>query len=73
MVKTNEDQIGKTLQVLIEGVSKKDNTYVSGYSQNNKLVIVKGDESMVGKIYDVKITGARRTSLDGEVVGLHEY
>lgn len=73
MVKTNEDQIGKTLQVLIEGVSKKDKTYVSGYSQNNKLVIVKGDESMVGKIYDVKITGARRTSLDGEVVGLHEY
>ena len=73
MVKTNEDQIGKTLQVLIEGVSKKDSTYVSGYSQNNKLVIVKGDESMVGKIYDVKITGARRTSLDGEVVGLHEY
>lgn len=73
MIETNEAQIGKTLQVLIEGVSKKDNSYVSGYSQNNKLVIVKGDESMVGKIYDVKITNARRTSLDGEVVGIHEY
>ncbi len=73
MIKTNEAQIGKTMKVLVEGCSKRDENYVSGYTQNNKLVIFKGDKSMIGKIYDVKITGARRTSLDGEVVGLHEY
>ncbi len=73
MISSNEAQVGKTLQVLVEGVSKKDPNYVSGYSQNNKLVIFKGNQEMIGKIYNVKITNARRTSIDGEVEGLYEY
>lgn len=69
MVESNANEVGKIVEVLFEGVSKKDNNYISGYSQNNKLVIAKGDESMIGKILKVKIIDSRRTSLDGEIVG----
>lgn len=68
MIESNEAQVGKTLNVLFESVSKKDSNYISGYSENNKLVIAKGDESMIGNIYPVKIIEARRSSLNGEII-----
>ena len=47
--------IGNTYKVLVDGVSKTDANMLSGYAESNKLVHFKGDESLVGKIVEVKV------------------
>jgi tRNA-2-methylthio-N6-dimethylallyladenosine synthase len=59
---------GETVKVLVEGYSKTKETVLSGYTENNKLVNFKGDESLIGKIIEVKIKKAKTWSLDGEIV-----
>lgn len=56
---------GTTVKVLVEGFSDKDQTMVSGYSEHNKLVNFPGDESLIGKIVDVKIEKAYTWHLRG--------
>ena len=58
--------LNKTYDVLILGESDKDDKYM-GYTDNMKLVNVKCDKELVGKIIPVKITGVKTWSLDGEV------
>lgn len=60
-----ENQIVK---VLVEGYSKNNNEVLSGATENNKLVNFKGDESLIGKVIDVKIVKAKTWTLEGEVV-----
>lgn len=66
-LESNKEMLDKTVDVLITGESLKKGKYM-GYSDNMKLVNVKGDESCLGKIVPVKITDAKTWSLDGEVV-----
>ena len=60
------NMIGKTVNVLVE--SLKPNGEVSGYTDNYFLVFTKGSDELLGKFVNVKITGATRTSLKGEIV-----
>lgn len=60
--------VGKTVEVLFEKVSDKDPNRVSGYDPHNKLVHVKGDESLIGQIRKVKILESHTYSLIGELV-----
>ncbi len=60
-----ENQIVK---VLVEGKSKNNDTMYCGYSEHNKLVNFEADESLVGKIVDVKIIKAFSWHLLGELV-----
>jgi tRNA-2-methylthio-N6-dimethylallyladenosine synthase len=60
--------VGKTMKVLFE--SLKPNGEISGFSDNYCQVYVKGSDELLGHIAEVKITGATRTSLKGEVVAL---
>jgi tRNA-2-methylthio-N6-dimethylallyladenosine synthase len=55
-------------KVLVDGVSKTDEGMLSGYTEENKLVHFKGDESLIGTIIDVKITESHTYSLIGEIV-----
>ena len=64
----NEKLIGKTVKVLVEGISEKDNTKLCGYTDTMKLVNIACDKSNIGKIIDVKITDAKSFSLDGEII-----
>ncbi len=57
----------KIVKVLVEGPSKTKKNVLSGYTENNKLVNLKGDVSLIGKIVEVKITEAKTWSLNGEV------
>jgi len=63
----NERFDGEIVNVLVDGPSKKDKSVLSGYSQHNKLVNFKGDESLIGKIIPIKITKVKTWSLEGEV------
>ena len=60
--------VGKTFDVLVDGVSKNDKEMYSGYTEENKLVHFKGCEQLVGKIIKVKITESHTYSLIGEIV-----
>ena len=66
-LESNKKMLDKTVDVLVTGESLKKGKYM-GYSDNMKLVNVKGDESCLGKIVPVKIMDAKTWSLDGEVV-----
>ena len=60
--------VGRTFDILVDGVSKNDKDMYSGYTEENKLVHFKGCEQLVGKIIKVKITESHTYSLIGEIV-----
>lgn len=60
--------INKTYPVLFENVSKRDDSRISGYTPEGKLVHVKGDESLIGQIKNVKILESHTYSLIGEII-----
>lgn len=63
---SNDSTIGKTYKVLIESVSNKRGMYM-GYTETGKLVNIPGNDSLLGKIVEVKITESRTWNLYGEV------
>lgn len=66
--KKNKAYIGKTVPVLVEDISKKDASNVSGRSNEFKLVNFKADKSDIGKIVNVRIKDANSFSLVGEKI-----
>ena len=66
--KRNDEYVGKTLKVLVEGFSKRNKKILSGYSEENKLVNFKGSEDMIGQIVNVKITVSKTWTLEGEAI-----
>lgn len=63
----NKKYLGKTVPVLIEGFSSKNNDMLMGYTDTMKLVNVNGSYEYIGKIVDVKITSTKTWSLNGEI------
>ncbi len=59
---------GEIVKVLVDGVSKHDETILAGYTENNKLINFKGDQSLIGQIVSVKVTEAKTWFLLGEAV-----
>lgn len=66
--KKNKAFQGEVVEVLVEGVSKKNSEVLSGHTPKNKLVNFKGPKSIIGQIIKVKITEAKTWSLDGVMV-----
>ena len=64
--KSNEKLENKVVSVLLDSKSEKEGM-LSGYTTTNKLVNVKADISLLGKIVNVKITSVKTWSLDGEI------
>ena len=64
----NEELIGETLQVLVEEVSKNNEEFLSGRSENAKLVHFKGDPALIGTIVPVKIESCTTFTLQGILV-----
>lgn len=65
----NQKLIGKTVPVLVEGVSsKKGSMLLMGYTDTNKLINFEGDPSLIGQIVSVCVTDAKTWSLDGKQV-----
>lgn len=63
----NQTHLGKIYRVYFEDLNK--DYHVSGRSDNNLVIKVKGSDELLGQFRDVKITQIGRTILTGEVVG----
>ena len=66
--KRNLRHEGNVERVLVESVSKTDDGMLTGRNYANKVVNFKGDESLIGKFTDVKITKAQTWILCGEQI-----
>ena len=64
----NEAYVGRTVTVLVDGPSKKDENVYSGYTDTQKLVNFKGENIQPGDFVEVKILDAKTFSLDGVAV-----
>lgn len=66
--KKNKEYEGRVIDVLVEGLSKNDETRVMGRSRTGKQVNFSGTKDSIGKIVNVKITKANSFSLIGEEI-----
>ena len=64
----NQQEVGKTLRVLCDGISKNNEKVYSGRTEGNKIVFFDGDESDTGKYINVKIDRAEAFALYGQKV-----
>ena len=67
----NESYVGKTVEVLVEGRSKTDETKFTGRTRQNKLInfsVKNPEEDLLGKLMNVKVTESTTFSLVGEEV-----
>ena len=64
----NEKWVGRTVKVLLDGPSKNNPDIFSGSTPQQKLVNFTLKEGNVGDIIDVRITEAKKNSLNGEQV-----
>jgi tRNA-2-methylthio-N6-dimethylallyladenosine synthase len=67
--KSTRSELGKTLEVLVEGVSKKKKNELSGRTSQNKIVVFPAESYNIGDYVNVKITSCTSATLIGEVVG----
>ena len=67
-VESNRRDIGKVMEVLVEGTSKKKKSEYFGRSAQNKMVVFPKGNLQFGDLVRVKINDATQTTLIGEVV-----
>ena len=60
--------IGRTVEVLVDGFSKRSRDDVAGRSRSNHIVNFPGDSSLIGRLVNVGISGSGPNSLYGERV-----
>ncbi|GAA0176845.1 tRNA (N6-isopentenyl adenosine(37)-C2)-methylthiotransferase MiaB [Clostridium sediminicola] len=58
----------KTVEVLVEGESKTNDSILMGRTRNFKLVNFEGSKELIGQLVDVKIVRAKPFSLVGEII-----
>jgi tRNA-2-methylthio-N6-dimethylallyladenosine synthase len=63
----SKSMIGSVQKVLVENKARKDDN-LFGKTENMRNTHFKGDESLIGKIVNVKITDARGNSLIGKLI-----
>ena len=66
-VEKHAEYEGKTVRVLVDGTTGKPEYNLSSRTNGGRLVHLKGDESLIGKFVDVKITSSNTWALYGEV------
>jgi len=64
----NKLWIGKTVEVLVEGVSEKNPEELQGRTRHNKIVVFPGKEELIGEFVQVKIKEGGCWALHGEMV-----
>ena len=68
----NEKLRGTELEVLVDGESKTNPDVLSGRTRTNKLVLFRGDKSLIGRRIRVRITEPQTFLLKGEIAQVEE-
>ena len=68
----SENMMGSVQRVLVTRASRKDETEISGRTENNRVVNFKADKSLIGQFANVKITEVRPNSLRGVLASVEE-
>ena len=66
----SDSMVGNIERILVEKVSRKSDTQVSGRTENNRVVNFDGAHSLIGRFADVRITEALPNSLRAELVSV---
>ena len=67
-MQNNNDNIGKTYEVLIEGISKKSREQLYGRNSQNKVIVFDRKDYRIGQYAQVKVNAATKATLLGEIV-----
>lgn len=67
-LKSNEKDVGKTFEVLIEGTSKKSQNHLSGRNSQNKVVVFPGKNYNPGDYVKVRVNSCTTATLLGEIM-----
>ena len=62
----NKEYVYTTQNILVEGYSKTNSEFLTGRTDTNKVVIFKGDSSLIGQFIPVKIVSEHMWYLKGE-------
>ena len=65
-LRKNRQTIGNVDEILVEGKSRLKNGQMMGRTRANRIVNLTGEETLVGSLLPVRITGATANSLIGE-------
>ncbi len=66
-LKKNLERIGKTEEVLVEGFSKHDDSFLFGRTTHNRILNFKGGGNLVGKMVNVRVEEGLPNSLRGVI------
>lgn len=66
--KSNEQDVGKVFEVLVEGFSKRSREQLFGRNEQNKVIIFDKQRHRIGEFVKVKVTGFTAATLFGEPV-----
>lgn len=61
-----QDCVGQTVEILVEGPSRKNPERLSGRTRSNKIVVFEGAKRHIGQVVNVKITRAGSFTLYGD-------
>ena len=64
----NKEELGKTYEVLIEGISKKSHEQLFGRNSQNKVIVFDRGNHRIGEYVQVKVNKATKATLIGEIV-----
>ncbi|MFC7372251.1 tRNA (N6-isopentenyl adenosine(37)-C2)-methylthiotransferase MiaB [Fictibacillus iocasae] len=67
-LKKNKAYVGRVVEVLVEGESRKNAEVLTGHTGANKVVNFAGPKDLIGQIVKVRITDAKTWNLGGEWV-----
>lgn len=64
--KSNNNDIGKSYEILIDGTSKRSSLKLSGRNSQNKVIIIPKNENKLGEYITIKIKGCTSATLISE-------
>lgn len=65
---SNEQDVGKEFEVLVEGFSKRSKEQLFGRSSQNKVIIFDKVNHRIGELVKVRVTGSTSATLFGEAI-----
>ena len=64
----NKEYVGSVQKVLIEGKSKTNENMLTGRTDSNKVVVLEGEDNLIGQVLDLKIVSEHMWYLKGEKI-----